>query len=95
MNITPLYDKVVLKPADVVEKTAGGIILPEDSRRKKNEAVVIAVGTGIVTQDGNVVPLQCLPGDRVVYDLGSAREIKIAGEDVLVVKETDIIAIIR
>jgi chaperonin GroES len=93
-KIKPLGDRVLIKPLEAEEKTKGGIILPDTAKEKQQEGEVKAVGKGR-TEDGKVVPLEVKAGDKVLYGKYSGTEIKVDGEDMLVVKEEDILAIIQ
>ena len=94
-NIKPLYDKVLLKRVDIEEKTAGGIILPDTAEKDKpKEAVVVAVGEGAVKEDGTRIPLTVKVGDKVLFSGWSNNEVKVNGEELLIIKESDIDAII-
>jgi len=95
MKVTPLGDRVLVKPLEALEKTKGGIILPDTAKEKPQEGKVVAVGKGRVTEDGKVQPLEVKPGDTVLYGKYSGTEIKVDGEDHLIVKEEDIFAIIK
>lgn len=94
-KIQPLGDRVLIKPLEAEEKTKGGIILPDTAKEKPQEGQVVAVGKGKVTEDGKVQPLEVKVGDKVLYGKYSGTEIKIEGEDHLIVKEEDILAIIK
>jgi chaperonin GroES len=94
-KIQPLGDRVLIKPLEAEEKTKGGIILPDTAKEKPQEGQVIAVGKGKVTEDGKIQPLEVKAGDKVLYGKYSGTEIKIEGEDHLIVKEEDILAIIK
>ena len=93
MNFRPLHDRVVVKRIDAEEKTAGGIILVDSAQEKPSQGDVLAVGVGTVAEDGSVRPLDVKVGDKVVFGKWSGTEIKIDGEDVLIMKESDIMGI--
>lgn len=90
----PLHDRVLVRRASNDEKTAGGIILPESAQEKPMEGVVIAVGTGHLNDNGDVRPLDVKEGDQIIFSKWAGTEVKINGEDLMVMKESDIIGII-
>lgn len=93
-KIRPLHDRVVVKRLAQEEKTAGGIIIPDTSKEKPQEGEVIAIGKGFIQMDGSVRPLDVKVGDKVLFGKwGSTTEVKVDGEELLVMKEEDIIAI--
>jgi len=93
-KVQPLGDRVLLKPLEAEEKTKGGIILPDTAKEKPQEGKVVAVGKGKV-EDGKVQPLEVKVGDKVLYGKYSGTEIKVDGDELLIVKEEDILAIIK
>jgi chaperonin GroES len=93
-KIQPLGDRVLIKPLEAEEKTKGGIILPDTAKEKQQEGEVKAVGKGR-TEDGKIVALEVKVGDKVLYGKYSGTEIKIDGDDMLIVKEEDILAIVK
>jgi chaperonin GroES len=93
-TFSPLHDRVVLRRIDAEQKTAGGIIIPDTAREKPTEAEVVAVGPGARDERGQIVPLQVAAGDRVLFGKWSGTEVKINGEDLLIVKESDILGIV-
>jgi len=93
VNLKPLSDRVILKVKEKEETTKSGIVLPDSAKEKPQEAVVIAVGSGEIV-DGKKVPLDVSVGDRVIYSKYSGMEIKLDGEEYLIVKQNDILAII-
>jgi chaperonin GroES len=95
MKVTPLGDRIVVKPLEAREKTKGGIIIPDTAKEKPLEGKIIAVGKGKVTDDGKVVAPEVKPGDKVLYGKYSGTEIVIDGEEMLIVKEEDILAILK
>ncbi len=95
MNIKPLHDKVLIKRVDEESKTAGGIIIPDTAKEKPSEGVVEAVGNGFRAEDGKIIPMTVKAGDRVLFGKWAGTEIKINGEARLIVKESDILAIIE
>ena len=90
----PLHDRVVLRRLTAEEKTAGGIIIPDTAQEKPTEAEVIAVGPGARNEQGEVVPLEVKPGDKVLFGKWSGTEVKLNNEELLIVKESDILGII-
>ncbi|RPI75243.1 MAG: co-chaperone GroES [Ignavibacteriales bacterium] len=94
MNITPLADRVIIKPSEAEEKTKGGIILPDTAKEKPIEGTVIAAGPGKVTDDGKTVKMGVKVGDKVLYGKYSGTEITVEGEDYLIMRESDIFAIV-
>lgn len=94
MNLKPLGDRVVIKQLEAEEKTKGGIILTSQSQERPQEAEVIAVGAG-ATVDGKVVPMQVKAGDKVIYSKYAGTEVKVDGEEYIIVKESDILAIVE
>lgn len=94
MKIKPLYDRVVLSPEKAMEKTAGGIMLPEIAQEKSQMAKVVSVGEG-GSIDGKESKIQVKTGDKVLYTKFAGTEIKIDGKDFIIVRQTDILAIIE
>jgi chaperonin GroES len=95
MKVRPLHDRVIVKRTKEEEKTKGGIIIPDTAKEKPVEGKIIAVGAGKVLEDGKRVPLQVKAGDRVLFGKYSGTEIKIEGEEHLIMREDDIIAIVE
>ena len=93
-KIQPLGDRVLIKPLEAEEKTKGGIILPDTAKEKQQEGKVMAAGKGRV-EDGKVIALEVKVGDKVLYGKYSGTEIKVDGEEMLIVKEEDILAIVK
>lgn len=94
MKVKPLGDRVVIDPSKELEKTKGGIVLPDTAKEKPQEGKIMAVGTGKKTEDGKVIPLSVKVGDIVLYGKYSGTEITVEGEEYLIVREEDIFAII-
>lgn len=94
MNFRPLHDRVVVKRIESEAKTASGIIIPETAKEKPMEGEVIAVGNGARNEAGNIIALEVKKGDRVLFGKWSGTEIKIDGQDYLVMKESDIVGIL-
>ena len=93
MAFRPLHDRVVVKRIDAEEKTAGGIIIPDTAKEKPMQGEVVSVGPGARGEDGKVVALDVKPGDRVLFGKWSGTEVKIDGQDLLIMKESDIIGV--
>ena len=94
MNIKPLSDRVVIRPLDAVEKTEGGIYLPDTAKEKPQQGEIVAVGPGKVADNGQLIKLSVKVGDKVLYGKYSGTEITVEGEEYLFVRESDILAII-
>ena len=94
MKFRPLHDRVVIRRIEVEEKTKGGIIIPDTVKEKPQEGEVIAVGPGARDESGKLVPLELKTGDRVLFGKWSGTEVKIDGEDLLIMKEGDILGIV-
>ena len=94
MAFRPLHDRVVVRRVDSEEKTAGGIIIPDTAKEKPQEGEIVAVGNGARDDSGNVVALDVKAGDRVLFGKWSGTEVKIDGEDLLIMKESDIMGVI-
>ena len=90
----PLHDRVVVKRVDSEEKTKGGIIIPDTAKEKPQEGEVVAVGSGARDEAGKLIPLDVKAGDRVLFGKWSGTEVKLNGEDLLIMKESDIMGII-
>ena len=90
----PLHDRVVVRRVESEEKTKGGIIIPDTAKEKPQEGEIIAVGTGARDESGKLVPLDVKAGDRVLFGKWSGTEVKLDGEDLLIMKESDIMGII-
>ena len=91
MNIRPLDDRVVVKPLDAEEKTAGGIVLPDTAQEKPQSGEIIAAGPGKRLDDGERAPLAVRVGDQVIYGKYSGTEIKVEGEELKILRESDIL----
>ncbi len=94
MAFRPLHDRVVVRRIEADQKTAGGIIIPDSAQEKPSEGEVIAVGEGNRDEDGDRIALDVKPGDRVLFGKWSGTEVKIDGEDLLIMKESDIMGIL-
>jgi chaperonin GroES len=95
MKFRPLHDRVLVRRIEGVEKTAGGIIIPDTAKEKPQEGEVIAAGAGAKSEDGKITPLDVKAGDRILFGKWSGTEVKIDGEDLLIMKESDILGIIE
>jgi len=93
-NFRPLHDRVVVRRVDSEEKSKGGIIIPDTAKEKPSEGEVIAVGSGARDEAGKLVPLDVKQGDRVLFGKWSGTEVKLNGEDLLIMKESDIMGVI-
>jgi chaperonin GroES len=93
MTLKPLADRVVVKPSEAEEKTKGGIIVPDTAKEKPVWGEVIAVGPGRVSDDGKQIPMEVKAGDRVLYGKYSGTEVTVDGEELLIMRESDIFAI--
>ena len=94
MKIKPLGDRVVVKPLEAVEKSKGGIVLPDTAKEKPQEGKVVAVGKGRVTDDGKVIAAEVKVSDKVLYGKYSGTEVKLDGEEYLIMHQDDILGII-
>ena len=94
MKFRPLHDRVVVKRLEEDQKTAGGIIIPDTAQEKPQTGKVLAVGNGTIADNGDVTPLDVKAGDTVLFGKWSGTEVKIDGEDVLIMKESDIMGVL-
>ena len=95
MNFKPLHDRVVVKRIESDTKTAGGLIIPDSAKEKPQEGEVIAVGEGARKDSGELIPMSVKAGDRILFGKWSGTEVKIDGEDLLIMKESDILGVIE
>ena len=95
LNFRPLHDRVVVRRVESEAKTAGGIIIPDTAKEKPQEGEVIAVGPGARDEAGKLVPLDVKSGDRVLFGKWSGTEVKLNGEDLLIMKESDVMGVIE
>ena len=95
MKFRPLHDRVVVRRIDAEEKTAGGIIIPDTAKEKPQEGEILAVGPGARDEQGRLVPLDVKVADRVLFGKWSGTEVKIDGEDLLIMKESDLLGILE
>ena len=94
MSFRPLHDRVVVRRIDAEEKTRGGIIIPETAKEKPQEGEIVSVGTGTRGEDGKITPLDVKAGDKILFGKWSGSEVKIDGEDLLIMKESDLLGIL-
>src|SRR3546814_8082348 len=94
MAFRPLHDRVLVRRVEAEEKTAGGIIIPDTAKEKPQEGEIVSVGTGSKAEDGKVTPLDVKAGDRILFGKWSGTEVKVDGEDLLIMKESDILGVI-
>ena len=94
MAFRPLHDRVLVRRIEADEKTAGGIIIPDSAKEKPQEGEVVSAGAGSKAEDGKVTPLDVKAGDRILFGKWSGTEVKVGGEDLLIMKESDILGII-
>ena len=95
MAFRPLHDRVVVRRIEQDEKTAGGIIIPDSAKEKPQEGEIVAVGPGARDENGQIQPLDVKAGDRVLFGKWSGTEVKIDGNDLLIMKESDILGVIE
>ncbi len=94
MNFRPLHDRVVVKRLDSEEKTKGGIIIPDTAKEKPQEGEVVSVGPGARDEAGKLIPVDLKSGDRVLFGKWSGTEVKIDGQELLIMKESDIMGVL-
>ncbi len=95
MKVQPLNDRILVKRIEAEEKTPGGIVVPDTAKEKPKEGEVVAVGTGKVDDKGEKIPFNVKAGDRVLFESFAGTEVKIAGEEHLIMREDDVLGIIR
>jgi chaperonin GroES len=95
MKMRPLHDRILIKRVEEESKTKGGIIIPDTAKEKPQEGKVVAVGSGRVTDDGKVVALEVKRGDRILFGKYSGSEVQIEGEEHLIIREEDVLAVIE
>jgi chaperonin GroES len=95
MHFRPLHDRVVVRRIETDSKTAGGIIIPDTAKEKPQEGEVVAVGPGARAENGEIVALEVKAGDRILFGKWSGTEVKIDGEDLLIMKESDILGVVE
>jgi chaperonin GroES len=94
MHFRPLHDRVLVRRIDAEEKTAGGIIIPDTAKEKPQEGEIVAAGPGARNEQGQLVPVDVKPGDRVLFGKWSGTEVKIDGQDYLIMKESDLLGVV-
>jgi len=94
MNFRPLHDRVLVRRIEAAEKTAGGILIPDTAQEKPQEGEVVAIGTGARDEGGTITPLDLKAGDKILFGKWSGSEVKLDGEDLLIMKESDVLGII-
>ena len=94
MTFRPLHDRILVRRIEAEEKTAGGIIIPDTAKEKPQEGEVVSVGSGTRADDGKVTPLDVKAGDRILFGKWSGTEVKVDGEELLIMKESDILGVI-
>jgi chaperonin GroES len=94
INFKPLHDRVLVRRVEADEKTSGGIIIPDTAKEKPQEGEVVAVGSGARAEDGTVTPLDVKAGDKILFGKWSGTEVKLEGEDLIIMKESDILGIV-
>ena len=95
MNFRPLHDRVLVRRVEAEAKTAGGIIIPDTAQEKPQEGEVVAVGSGTRAEDGTITPLDVKAGDKILFGKWSGTEVKVDGEDLIIMKETDILGVVE
>ncbi|MBD3392621.1 MAG: co-chaperone GroES [Chitinivibrionales bacterium] len=93
MNLKPLADRVIVRPLEAEEKTAGGIIIPDNAKEKPQKGEVIAVGEGKIADSGKKIDMSLKKGDKVLYGKYSGTEVTVDGEDLLIMRESDVLAV--
>ncbi|MBV1688199.1 co-chaperone GroES [Novosphingobium sp. G106] len=94
MAFRPLHDRVLVRRIEAAERSAGGIIIPDNAREKPQEGEVVAAGSGVRADDGSVTPLDLKAGDRILFGKWSGTEVKLDGEDLIIMKESDVLGIL-
>ena len=94
MNFRPLHDRVLVRRIEAEAKTAGGIIIPDTAQEKPQEGEVVSVGSGVRSEDGTLTPLDVNAGDKILFGKWSGTEVKVGGEDLIIMKESDILGIV-
>jgi chaperonin GroES len=94
MTFRPLHDRVLVRRIEAAEKTPGGIIIPDTAQEKPQEGEIVSVGSGTRSDDGTVTPLDVKAGDKILFGKWSGTEVKLDGEDLLIMKEADVLGIV-
>ena len=95
MNFRPLHDRVLVRRVEAEAKTAGGIIIPDTAQEKPQEGEVVSVGSGTRAEDGTITPLDVKTGDNILFGKWSGTEVKVDGEDLIIMKETDLLGVVE
>jgi len=95
MNFIPLYDRIAVVAEEHEEKTSGGIIIPDTAKEKPIQGKIVAVGTGARKENGEIIPMQLKAGDTVLYGKWAGTEVKVNGQDLIIMKESDVLGIIK
>ena len=95
MALQPLGDRIVVKQLEAEEKTKGGLVLPDTAKEKPQEGKIISVGSGRLLEDGSVKKLEVKPGNRILYGKYAGTEVRVNGEDYLILKEEDVLAVVE
>ena len=95
MKFRPLHDRVLVRRVEADQKTAGGIIIPDTAKEKPSEGVIVAAGSGARRDDGSIVPMEVKDGDMVLFGKWSGTEVSVNGEELLIMKESDILGVIE
>ena len=94
MSFRPLHDRVLVRRVEAEEKTAGGIIIPDSAKEKPSEGEVVSVGSGARAENGTITPMDLKAGDRILFGKWSGTEVKVDGEDLIIMKESDILGVL-
>jgi chaperonin GroES len=94
MTFRPLHDRVLVRRIEAAEKTAGGIIIPDTAKEKPQEGEVVSTGNGSRAEDGSITPLDVKAGDKILFGKWSGTEVKLNGEDLLIMKESDVLGVV-
>ena len=94
MNFRPLHDRVLVRRIEAEEKTAGGIIIPDSAKEKPSEGEGVSVGSGARAENGTITPMDLKAGDKILFGKWSGTEVKVDGEDLLIMKESDVLGVI-
>ena len=95
MNFRPLHDRVLVRRVEAEAKTAGGIIFPDTAQEKPQEGEVVSVGSGTRAEDGTITPLDVKAGDKILFGKWSGTEVKVDGEDLIIMKKADILGVVE
>ncbi|HJQ17183.1 MAG TPA: co-chaperone GroES [Allosphingosinicella sp.] len=94
MTFRPLHDRILIRRIEAQARTEGGIIIPDTAQEKPQQGEVIAIGAGTRAEDGTVTPLDVKPGDRILFGKWSGSEVRIAGEDLIIMKQSDVLGVL-